>query len=625
MRPLPNASARFAPFMGGQKVGETVAERLARIERAFQKEGFLPVAHRLKDERLGVAAEHKSARNTRTGAPKKAYYVEGDNAQMGWLLGFLAEPEISRMANEYLENVVFAFFEGDSADRGPAGSIKNLIVRIVADAAERTLPDIPPEYVEEIDGMLEGCTAVNAQTRVSRERLLALNLGIDCLLAHIYSGELFKQSGYGPRMLRTPIGCNAFSLSGAAAGGRHFFGRDFMFPTADVFQDTACLIVYKPDARARGAPSPSRQLFVSQSAPGILGVMTAMNAAGVAVGVDMVPSRLCDPARPGLNSLLLIRRCMEHCASAKEAVALIAQAPRGVSWLYPVADAGGGAFVVEAGRKLDRGEPFPYFSHVPRYYRRRLPSRRFIARMRRIHGTPAPHAGQIARSNAYAYPRQFIDAWNEKLWRAFDRNLQVKLFDLIGDLFGFVADLVRGRASGMWKTLRRQIEELIRGAVWSPAYFHERGYIDRIWTAKNCPGPFYFAPQREDRPDVLLATNAFISPEMRLTSMNEWIALLAGGNLNDIQWRYDELNREILDALDAAPGGIGEEEAWKLVNFLCPNGRFPSYYNPGGTLDWRGVQVHGSVTLCELTSRTLTTLYGYYGDPPVTLHLDSFL
>jgi hypothetical protein len=107
--------------------------------------------------------------------------------------------------------------------------------------------------------------------------------------------------------------------------------------------------------------------------------------------------------------------------------------------------------------------------------------------------------------------------------------------------------------------------------------------------------------------------------------MNEWIALLAGGNQNDIQWRYDELNKEILDALDAAPGGIGERAAWDLIDFLRPDGKFPDYYNPGSARDWRRVQVHGSVTLCELTARTITSRFGYYGDEPVTLHLDSYL
>jgi hypothetical protein len=111
---------------------------------------------------------------------------------------------------------------------------------------------------------------------------------------------------------------------------------------------------------------------------------------------------------------------------------------------------------------------------------------------------------------------------------------------------------------------------------------------------------------------------------MRLTSMSEWIALLTAGEQNEIQWRYDELNREILAALAASPSGVDEATAWDLVNFLRPDGRFPDFYNPDSKQDWRYVQVHGSVTLCELTSRTFTSLFGYYGDAPVTIHLGNF-
>jgi len=31
------------------------------------------------------------------------------------------------------------------------------------------------------------------------------------------------------------------------------------------------------------------------------------------------------------------------------------------------------------------------------------------------------------------------------------------------------------------------------------------------------------------------------------------------------------------------------------------------------------------VSLCELTGRTLTSRFGYYGDPPVTIHLSAYL
>ena len=73
-------------------------------------------------------------------------------------------------------------------------------------------------------------------------------------------------------------------------------------------------------------------------------------------------------------------------------------------------------------------------------------------------------------------------------------------------------------------------------------------------------------------------------------------------------------------ALDAAPNGINAEEAWRLIDFLHPNGAFTTYYNKDGR-NWEDVQVGGSVTLCELTSRTFTSRFGYYGDPPVTIHL----
>jgi hypothetical protein len=611
--------------------GGAIEERFARIEAGFGLDGFAvaPVpepgapGRRLRfltrNGWIGVAAEHRRARNSSTGAPKKAFYVEGDPSAMGWLIGAMAEPDVSRMAGEFVENVTFAFFGGE---RG--GGLRDLIVRIVAEASERMLPDIPPEYLLEIDGILDGCRAANPGTTVRHERLLALNLGIDCLLAHVYTGRLFAAAGHHPGRLRVPIGCNAFSLSGPAAVGRHFFGRDFMFPTADVFQDTACMIVYHPLDRGEDAAA-SRRAFVSQTAPGIVGTMTGMNASGVAIGVDMLPSSLCDPERPGFNSLLLIRDCMHRCSSAEEAVERIVAAQRGVSWLYPVADAGGGAFVIEAGRKLADGEPFPLFDHVPRHYRRRLPGPGELERMRRRHGTPAPRCGLVARGRGCRLPMEDLVGWNRKLWAAFDTSLAARIADLVADVVGGIADLLAGRVTGHWKHWKEEIAAMVRGTVFSADAFGERGFINAAWTGRNCPGPFYFAPQREQRPNMIVATNHAISPEMRLTSMNEWIGLLGGGIQNDIQWRYDELNREILEALDASPGGIEAATAWELIDFLRPNGRFPEYYNPGGKRDWRQVQVHGSVTLCELTGRTMTSRFGRYGDEPVTLRLGHYL
>lgn len=611
-----------------------IAERFTRIQNAFRNDGFsvrhLPHAEArgeiagcwLKDGRMGVAVEHSKARNIKTGRPKRAYYLEGSPRVMGWLLGVMAEEDISRMANEYVQNVVFAFIDSTAASLGGVlAPLKELIVRLIADASRVMVPDIPPAYIEEIDGIVEGCRSANPWTWVRRESLLALNLGFDCLLAHIYSGKLFADRGYNPKLLKTPLGCNAFSLSGAAAGGRHFFGRDFMFPTADVLQDTACLIIHRPDAAVGRSPL----AFVSQTAPGIVGSMVGLNAKGVAMGVDMLPSRFCNPDRPGFNSLLLVRDCLQSCSSAREAVHHVTEAPRGVPWLYPVADAGGGAYVIEAGPRLPPGEEFPYSTYVPRYYRRRVPQRSYVEMVRRKYGTPQPDRGLVARSRDYRFPQDYIDDWNEQLWHAFDRSWLRKLADAAVDSIGSIADAFKRKTGSLWRMLGGEIEKLNQGAAWSPSYFTERGYINQTWTDSNCPGPFYFAPQRESRADVLVATNHCISPEMRLAGMNEWTAILAGESLNETQWRYDELNREILDALDAAPSGIDEKVAWQLIDFLRPNGKFPAFYNPGGTLDWREVQVHGSVSLCELTGRTLTSRFGYYGDQPVTIRLSAYL
>ncbi len=605
----------------------TVSERFARIESAFSANDFTVVrfpdqgasgamrGFQQTGQSIGVAAIHDGTPIAARGKAKKAYYVEGTGFEKGWLIGRMAEPDVSRMAGAYLHEVVPAFFGPSplSWSRALSG-IETLLVDIIEGAARKMLPDIPAEYVEEMQGIEAGCRDANPQTRVTLEHLLALNLGIDCVLAHVYTGELFAEKGVHPSSLRTPIGCNFFSLSGRAAGGRHFFGRDFMFPTADIFQDTACFVIAAPeDERHR--------FFLGQTAPGFVGVMTGMNDAGVAVGVDMLPSSLCDPARPGLNSLLLLRDCVQHCANAADAAARIEAAPRGVSWLYPVADAAGNAFVVEAGRHLDPDQPFPYFKGVPGYCRKHLPDIAWIERTRAAHALPAPAAGLCVRQRDYAYPREYLARWNEGLWNAFGGTWLQRLAGFFRLVFSELGGWI---FTHRYPVRTRDMRKLLGDLDFQHVDFGDRGYINRHHTERNCPGPFYFAPQRESRGDVLVATNSAICPEMRLTAMTEWIALLAGGEQNDIQWRYDELNRQILDALDAAPDGISDQEAWRLIDFLHPNGPCRSYYNPNGR-KWEDIQVGGSVTLCELTSRTMTSRFGYYGDPPVTIHLRPFM
>lgn len=561
-------------------------------EHPGQKRGYVEYMGK-----IGMLGESRDSTNIVTGEPKRVYYVEGDPYQMGYLLGLMAEPEISRMATDFVENIIFAFFKGDeAAEKGTPGIgelIKETIAEIIYLISKQMQPDIPADYIKELCGIYSGCVTVNPATKVQWDRLWALNFGVDCLLAHIYTGKIFADKEVPPQFLKVPISCNAYSLTGATVqDNSHYFGRDFMFPTADVFQDTACLIIYNPD-QTGGTALP----LVSQTAPGFVGSIAALNSEGVAIGVDMSPSQLCDPSRPGLNSLTLNRDCMHHCRSTGEVKERMIETQRGVSWLYPTAAAADGACIIEAGKKIDDNS-FPYFDYVPDHYKKYLPDMTFIEETRKQYGTPPPEKGLIVRTSAYPFPDPYL-GYNQGLYDAFNQDLELRLF------YGSVK--------------------------YDPDAFGETGFINPTWTDKNCPASFYFAPQRETDSDLVLVSNHCISPEMRLTAMNRWVAIISSGDLNDIQWRYDALNFQILTLIkeikEGKRGKIEAADAWKLIDYLSPQpgSYYPDYYNPGQQKDWKTIQVNGSISLCELKTLTMTSLFGYYGDNPITIKLAKYL
>ena len=608
-----------------------IQARLDKVVAAFEADGFRvqsfpdPLApgkavnYCLHNDRIGVSARHTFGTNA---APryKQAYYVEGDHRTMGWLLGFMAEPAIARMTTDYRCNVIAAFVDPAVQSSGLVQDVEQILLDIVSEWVVKIKPDIPSEFHLEMQGLCEGCRDANPKTRVTINDLWELNAGTEAILAHLYTGQLFAK-GVSKKALRVPMYCNAFMAPGDH--NRRFFGRDFMFPTANVFQDAACLIVYHPDPEG----TETRHGFVSQTAPGIIGSLAAVNGKGVAIGINMFALCLCDPHRPGFNGLLLNRYCMELADSAKAAVELVVGAQRGVSWLYPIADASGDAFIVEAGKRLGKKERFPYLDFIPRYYRRRLPGLRYIEDMQKKYGNPLPDRGAVVRAATYTYPTEYMKDWNEGLWSAFDRNVFHKLLDLLSDLGTIIVAIITGKFKNLFPLVRKMVRELVVGRPYSPDYFGERDFIDKTWTDTNCPGPFYFAPQRESRQDVLVATNNCISPEMRLVEMNALTAILAGSHYDDFQWRYDELNKEVLHALDVRPDGLDDDTAWSLINFLSPAGespQFPGYYNPDGK-NLQDVEVMGSVNLFDLTARKIKSLFGYYADDPVTITLPAYL
>lgn len=574
------------------------------ISEAFAHDNFKVIReHTLENGNKGYCAEHLTAKNAVNGQKKRAYYVEGSSYDMGYLMGYLALDDVERMGTVFIQNMIFEFFKNDPNENFLIKFFKSILKKYIQkrisnwifELADDMFKDIPYEYMQEIqgiaDGYIDACKKAGRQPKITFKDLWVLNVGIDCLLAFVYAPDAFLERlpKFAPRpkpsLFKVPVFCNGFAVFGNAVSDTvsgkkaHYFGRDFMFPTANVFQDTACHIIYNPD------PQDGRFPLLSVSAPGFAGSMTAMNKEGVAMGVDMCPSGNCDHHRAGFNSLLLVRDTIHRGAGAEQALNNMITAQRGVSWDYIIADgAHDQAVAVESGVSQPNLD-FVIFPQTDLQQLGLLPGQQFLTE----NDTQTPRNGLMVRWHDYQYPEIFLK-FNEALFKAYDKP-------------------------------------------YDPACFGEQGYISKRKNGQienNCPYSFYFPPQRENKDDVLLITNHYIVPSMRLCSMNQWVVKVVEGQLDDIQWRYDKLNDLILSHY----GAINWTEAWNLINFLAPNGCYETdYYHHNADYQYTDEQgkqrltkqVLGSVTLCNLTTKVAQSLYGYYVDAPVRTTLMNYV
>ncbi len=631
-------------------------EKFKNLEYVTQQ-GYM-----LYQGKIGILAEHKTAINIVSREPKRVFYVEGSNQQMGFLMGLMAEPGISVMTTEFIEDMVFQFYIKPSPNYPPDHSIfdpiKKLLSSIIQKGSEKMVDndEIPVEYIEELKGMLAGCQAVctsqGKETAVTLDALYALNFGFDWLLAHVYEGLSFQEHGIPPFLLNLPVMCSGFSISDPGiTGDRHYFGRDFQFSTSGIYQYTGCLIIYCPDER-EGKP---RLPVVGQTATGIIGFPAAMNMEGLAIGVDMTPTKLVDSKYPGLNSLLLNRDCMHYCSSIgytkgdtgntctddetgpyEDIITRMMNTKRGVSWLYPVADGKSGtACVIEAGRYNDT-DPFPYFDYVSEHFKDPTTREMMEELIRQSQAansssrTPEASNGVIARQGNYlSVENDLFLNLNRRLWELYNDDFFTKLNDFIQNIIEDAKKLHNKEFIALINDIFNQLK--YTGKTFDPAYFEKMGFIDRTIDDRNCPGPFYFAPQRENRDDILIVTNAPLDPGMRLTAMNEWTTLVYGEFVDDLQWRYDILNNNISRAVERAqdpvnPQLIDEKIAQDLIDFLRPDGDFPGYYNPDNARNWKTIPVQGSICLFELKKeKYIKSHFGYFADEWIKITLPNYI
>lgn len=556
---------------------KNINKHIINLAAAFSKDGYSIKKIVNQFDKVGIMAESNTATNYDTGNKKKVYYLEGTNYVMGYLFGLLSEKEISSMAIDFADKIVFEFIGTDIFDR--IKILRELLISIVYEIAKGMYPDLPKAIREEIQGICDGCKKSNPDTKVDIKRLVALNMGVDILCALVYTGYYLLTRNYSlkPSDFKIPIMCNAFSIFGNPAGGGHYFCRDFMFPTADIFQNVATIVIYNPDTTGNEKVFP----FVSVTAPGLVGSISAMNINGVGIGVDMSPAVNCNPKRIGTNSLLLARMCAQFGVNADEAVDIVKETLRGVSWNYIISDgANDKACILEAGAsnsKLD------FNKILPKYLKNLIPESIFLDSSR----SAEPINGMMVRWSNYKYPVDYLN-YNYTLWEFYNKK----------------------------HTLEKKL--------YSNA-FSDNGFINRHHTENNCPSTFYFAPQRENNDNLVITTNHYVIPEMRIFAMHPWTASVVGNKINDIQWRYDKLNNLILASLEDR-GYIDYNSAKKIIDFLAPYGNHPDYYskNPKSR-DGREIRIEGCTCIFDLKNKIVECHFGYYSDEWIKITLPNYL
>jgi hypothetical protein len=398
----------------------------------------------------------------------------------------------------------------------------------------------------------------------------------------------YEKSGAGLPL----FGCNEFVLTGSMTDTGHtYHGRDFMFATGDVFQDTACMVVRLPD---RGYP------FASTAAPGFIGQSVGMNIKGLSVAQDIcMASAIGD--NPGLGSMIVVRDVAQNCATLSNAVSHVKRMPRGVPWIYFIVDDeydGEYGCGVELGTVTNlRNKDVTDGTILP------LVTRGILLNMGLWDdfkdGIAQIDNGVYARGAGWSYPT--------------DAEYNSDNFDM---------DFLQNDRP---KSLLEYKEHYKSGRK--------------------------FTPQNEENSEMLVSTNFLLAPQMRMFQFETVMQLIYGtsGELGDSTWRYNNMLKYISDSKEINgkirffgdnPDYPERGTAGWIIDFLNTKNDYPWYYRDkerckdcdsidSCTSDkWEfspDTSVLGHHTVIDNNALEIRSLYGYMTDPWVGIKLKPFV
>lgn len=222
--------------------------------------------------------------------------MEGTPSEMGYQHGRLLAAQVLHVIREgYIKKMLW--------DRGYTREYTNA-------QSARMERHFPPEYIEEMKGLVEGLRAAGVDD-VSYEDV---RLGVT-------SSELLH---FDPD---TAPACSNFAVWGKwTTDGRLLHGRNLDWAVNADAQDDAVILVWRPKG---GTP------FMMVGWAGGIGSVSGMNAHGITLGEMTLPSP--NATFDGLPLTLRMRRVVQEADTLERAVALLRDPAQTSGWNYIVA------------------------------------------------------------------------------------------------------------------------------------------------------------------------------------------------------------------------------------------------------------------------------------------------
>jgi isopenicillin-N N-acyltransferase like protein len=222
-------------------------------------------------------------------------FVEGSPEEIGEQVAILGLKPAGKLLN-YPRDVLDGYYPQSKVIGINRETGKEIAWRGLLAICETMVEHFPADHKKEFDALAK---AHGGQ----RELLLAANTMFD--VKKMFSHDTFF------------FGCSSLVISPErSATGHAFMGRNLDFPTMGYLQDYTLVTVYKPTGK---------HAFVSIGFPGMIGIISGMNDAGLALAVLEVYNSKDGSARyqNGQPYAMTYRRMLEECTTIEEAIKLL--------------------------------------------------------------------------------------------------------------------------------------------------------------------------------------------------------------------------------------------------------------------------------------------------------------